>query len=575
MLESYKKSDGAPYSQMVETRPKTPPPPQNTPSVLTLSRKIIAALAVAVLVGLSGLVLILTEMQRSNLITLAEKSNRDISEMLAVQLAPAAKFKQKKALLAAFEKIDSDKASTLTRAIVFDPKGAAVQEFRSDRYTSFDFSSVPDLKGLTSGGTNSFISASQDDHQTVVVPITFGRTNEQVGSLAIVWSQTVLHERVSHATQAGIGVAVMTLALLLGLIAILLSRLILKPLNDITRVMLLLSTGDKSVEIPHTDRRDEIGAMSRAVDIFKSNALEVDRLDERNRLASAEAKETQSRLMAETADGFERSVKASIDKIIGVLDQLSLSANSLQDRAYRSYKSSTAAAEAASTAATYVDSVAAAATEFSVSVQEIVSQVSNMDRMNQNAVGSVSKAMGTIERSANAAEKSGEMVGIIHEISDQTNLLALNATIEAARAGEIGRGFAVVASEVKSLANQTGGATNEISELIGSIQSSTRESVGSIEGVNKMINDMSLASGSISEAVEQQSTATQEMSQSIQQAADGTRNLHGHIADVSDLAKEANEMAGDMSTAMRDVSESARALGEQVGTFLLQVRKSA
>ena len=166
------------------------------------------------------------------------------------------------------------------------------------------------------------------------------------------------------------------------------------------------------------------------------------------------------------------------------------------------------------------------------------------------------------------ANRIGEVVDLIHEIADQTNLLALNATIEAARAGDAGKGFAVVASEVKSLADQTAKATDEIAAQIGAIQSATRDSVGAIEGIGKTISEISEIAGAIAAAVEEQGAATQEIARNVQQAAQGTESVSQSISGVTDAASETDRAASDVRISAEELTKDFARLKSEVEAFL-------
>ena len=148
----------------------------------------------------------------------------------------------------------------------------------------------------------------------------------------------------------------------------------------------------------------------------------------------------------------------------------------------------------------------------------------------------MAKSEVTVTELANAANRIGEVVGLINTIAAQTNLLALNATIEAARAGEAGKGFAVVASEVKSLATQTARATEGITAQVTAIQGSTQEAVDTIKGIGQIIDKMSEIATTVAAAVEEQGAATAEIARNIQQAASGTQNVSNNIVGVSNAA---------------------------------------
>jgi methyl-accepting chemotaxis protein len=173
---------------------------------------------------------------------------------------------------------------------------------------------------------------------------------------------------------------------------------------------------------------------------------------------------------------------------------------------------------------------------------------------------------------ADASKKIGAVVTLINNIASQTNLLALNATIEAARAGEAGKGFAVVAGEVKSLAQQTASATEEIAAQVNGMQQATGEAVGAIDGIGATINDISKIATTIASAIEQQGAATAEISRNVQQAASGTSGVSANIGGVSETAVRTGDAAGQVLTAATRLSEQADALRQQIDRFLRDVK---
>lgn len=201
-----------------------------------------------------------------------------------------------------------------------------------------------------------------------------------------------------------------------------------------------------------------------------------------------------------------------------------------------------------------VQAMAASIEELVASVSEINSQVNEASTISRQAEKDAEKTTCTVSSLSEAADEIENVVKLISDIAEQTNLLALNATIEAARAGEAGKGFAVVASEVKSLATQTGKATEEIGQSISRVQTSTGEAVDAIKVISETIVKISEITTVISSAVEEQSATTSEMSGSMQVAAEGVRQ-------ISDGVREIAEAAQLVDTSVQKVQEATHALG--------------
>jgi methyl-accepting chemotaxis protein len=345
-----------------------------------------------------------------------------------------------------------------------------------------------------------------------------------------------------------------------------------QPIGRLKLAMEGLAKNDLATEVPEKDRRDEIGEMARTVEIFKTNALEVERLKKSQEDAERQAAEQRRRDMVNLAEGFERAVGEIIDTVGSASTELEASSSTLATTAQRAQELTSVVAVASGEATGNVQSVASATEELSSSVNEISRQVQESARMAIDAVGQARTTTERVSQLSTAATRIGDVVELINTIAGQTNLLALNATIEAARAGEAGRGFAVVASEVKSLAEQTAKATGEISQQISGIQTATQDSVAAIREISATIERLSEVSSTIAAAVEEQGAATQEIARNVQQAAHGTQQVSSNISDVQRGAAETGSASSQvLSTAKMLATDSSR-LKLEVGKFLSTVR---
>jgi len=333
-----------------------------------------------------------------------------------------------------------------------------------------------------------------------------------------------------------------------------------------------LAANDLTIAITGTERRDELGDMARTLDVFKTNALEVQKMRADQQVNEKRAADQRKSDMNRLANDFESAVGEIIETVSSSSTELEASAGTLTATAERSQEITTMVAAASEEASANVQSVASATEEMASSVNEISRQVQESARIANDAVDQARNTNDRVGELSQAASRIGAVVELINTIAGQTNLLALNATIEAARAGEAGRGFAVVASEVKALAEQTAKATGEISQQINGIQAATQGSVAAIKQISTTINRMSEISSTIASAVEEQGAATQEISRNVQQAAHGTQQVSANITDVQRGANETGSASSQVLSAAQSLSRDSNRLKLEVGKFLNTVR---
>jgi len=378
----------------------------------------------------------------------------------------------------------------------------------------------------------------------------------------------------TEAIQAEVMMIVIAGAGILGGVALgyfLASFGIARPLSRSIENVSQLSKGNLAVDIFGVGRKDEIGQIAAALQVFKDNALNAQRLE-------AEQKSAQEKQLAR-AKAIEAYIAKFDTGVAGVLQMVSSSSTELQSTAQamsttaeETQRQATAVAAASEQASTNVQTVAAAAEELSSSIAEITRQVAESAKIARDATDEAAQTDVQIKSLAEAAQKIGDVVKLIADIASQTNLLALNATIEAARAGEAGKGFAVVASEVKSLANQTAKATEEISAKIAEMQTATGQSVQAIGMITGTIGRINEIATTIASAVEEQGAATQEIARNVQQASAGTAEVSSNIGGVTQAASDTGAAANQVLGASGELSKQSETLRRQVDTFLANIR---
>jgi methyl-accepting chemotaxis protein len=349
-------------------------------------------------------------------------------------------------------------------------------------------------------------------------------------------------------------------------------RSIVPPIRRMTEAMGRLASGNMKVEVPGVGRHDEIGEMAGAVQVFKDNMIEAERLRAAQAESEKRAAAQRKTEMVKLADAFESAVGGIVQAVSSASTQLEAAAGTLTQTAEGTQERSTTVAAASEEASTNVQSVASASEELASSVSEISRQVQESAKIAGEAVTQAHETDARIGDLSQAAGRIGDVVKLITAIAEQTNLLALNATIEAARAGDAGRGFAVVAQEVKALAAQTAKATDEIGTQIAGMQTATSESVAAIKAIGATIARVSEIASAIAAAVEEQGAATQEISRNVQQAASGTSQVAANIGEVSRGASETGSASSQVLASAQSLSSDSKRLKLEVDRFLTNVR---
>ncbi len=382
---------------------------------------------------------------------------------------------------------------------------------------------------------------------------------------------TSVDDGLSDAIDVALGVGIASIVLSLGL-SIVVSRGIAGPIKAMTEAMAALADGDLTVAIPATGNKDEIGDMAKAVQVFKDNAVQMEKL-RRDQSEAAERGAAERRLaMQALADQFEADVMGVVKVVSESATEMQATAQSMSAAAQQANAQATTVASISEQSSGNVDTIAAATRQLASSIGEIGQQVGQAADISQLASQKTLQTNETVQSLATTANRIGEVVKLINDIASQTNLLALNATIEAARAGDAGKGFAVVAGEVKNLANQTARATDEIGAQISAVQEETRRAVEAIREIGGVIDQVQKISSSIASAIEEQGAATQEIARNVQQAAQGTAEVTRTIDGVSRAAATTGAAAEQVLASSTELAENSERLRSEVIDFLTGVR---
>lgn len=361
-------------------------------------------------------------------------------------------------------------------------------------------------------------------------------------------------------------------SLLLGVgLAFFIGKNIAAPIGHMTGNMSRLAEGDTSVEIGGIERKDEVGKMARALEVFKQNRIEADLREKQQKEEQAE-KISRAEKVDSLIKEFENKASQAVSTVASAATQLTQTAQQVTGLMDKANDSAQSGASGASQTTANVQSVASAAEEMSSTVKEIASQVNSSNSLVLESVEKVEAADVNAKELAKSSERVREVVGLISDISNQINLLALNATIESARAGEAGKGFAVVASEVKNLASQTDKSIDEVGKVVGEMSSASDGIISILDEIKQSVNSISESSTSVASSVEEQSATTNEIASSMQSAAKGVQMITDNIQEISDSASHSKASSDEVLKASQDLSKQAEHLDKEIKDFLSDIR---
>jgi methyl-accepting chemotaxis protein len=535
---------------------------------LNIGAKAVLTAIVPMILGLSVLSLVGMNIMSAKMIARYDLASSQKNEMMASSLAPAVRFKQINQIKTALQIFTEDAEEQAGSIFILDKDGKVFYNFAAE--THADSLSEDELKKIITDFTKP-ATADRGEYYLVSTPIRTAN-QDQVGTIVVSWSRHTVTAAIDETIhqQAGVGLGIVVASVLL--MGILIRMNLVSPLKRLQASMAALSDGNTDMQISGVQRRDEIGAMAQAVEGFRLNAIRVRELTLEQQRNEENLQAVQRTARSDIADQFRHATDGLLRALSEATKQMTHKAAMVADNAKSGDSETKNVARNVHETTANVQRVAAASEQLTRSLESMIDMVSQSSKIAQHAAATVQKSMQAVQALSEKASQIDTVVALISDIASQTNLLALNATIEAARAGEAGKGFAVVASEVKSLASQTGKATDEIGLKISEIQNATQNTVQVMGLIAKTVSDMEKIGQDVHHAVNEQSAATAEISRSIQGVATSSDTVSSSIDNLAANINTSEQSAHQMLETARNLGAKSDELGSEIQGFITRMK---